>query len=375
MKCSFNYYFCLKPHIMKETPLKQNHQKAGARMVEFAGYLMPLEYEGVIKEHLAVRNAAGLFDVSHMGEFWIKGSNALKLIQYVSTNDASKLAIGQAQYSCLPNGRGGIIDDLIIYRYEEEKYMLVVNAANIQKDWDWINKHNRFGAKLENSSDEMALIALQGPKAKEVLQKLTPADLDSIQSFHFTTDKVGNSDYVIISATGYTGAGGFELYCTNENASYIWDLLLDAGKDQGLKPAGLAARDTLRLEMGYALYGNDIDDTTSPIEAGLGWIVKFTEGKDFIDREKMAELKTNGVSKKLIGIKLLEKGIPRHGYQVLNETGEVIGEITSGTQSPVLNQGIGMAYLKTEFAVPGNKVFLQVRNRKLASEVVKFPFI
>ena len=344
-------------------------------MTPFAGYNMPLEYTGVIAEHMAVRDAAGIFDVSHMGEFWIKGAGALDLLQKITTNDVSKLKIGQAQYTCMPNGKGGIVDDLIVYYYEKNKYMAVVNASNMQKDWDWMNKNNLFGAELENASDQMSLIALQGPKAKQILQSITKTDLDAIKSFHFSVGKVGNSADVIISATGYTGAGGFELYCYNDVAANVWEDIQKAGQSFGLKPAGLAARDTLRLEMGYCLYGNDIDDTTSPIEAGLGWITRFPEGKDFIDRDLLEKQKNKGVERKLVGIELIGRGIPRKDYLIVDENEKEIGVVTSGTMSPILQKGIGMAYIATEKSKIGNTVFVQVRNKNIEAMVVKLPFI
>jgi aminomethyltransferase len=360
---------------MKNTTLTKIHEKLGAKMTPFAGYNMPLEYSGVIKEHMAVRDAAGIFDVSHMGEFWLKGTGALPLLQKITTNDVSKLTIGQAQYTCMPNGKGGIVDDLIIYRYDSLKYMAVVNASNMQKDWEWMNKHNSFGADLENASESMSLIALQGPKAKQILQKITDYDLDSIASFYFAVGKVAEGNSVIISSTGYTGAGGFELYCNNDDAVNIWESLMEAGEPYGLMPTGLAARDTLRLEMGYCLYGNDIDDTTSPIEAGLSWIVKFTEGKDFIDRDTLLKQKQEDVSRKLVGIELVGRGIPRHGYILVDKDENEIGVVTSGTMSPILQKGIGMAYVKSEYSKLGNTVFVKVRNKNIEAMVVKLPFI
>jgi aminomethyltransferase len=360
---------------MKNTSLTFVHQKLGAKMVPFAGYNMPVEYSGVINEHLAVRNGVGVFDVSHMGEFWVKGEGALALLQKITTNDVSLLNIGQAQYSCMPNGKGGIVDDLIIYRFEELKYFVVVNASNIQKDWDWMNRQNVFNAELEDASERMSLIALQGPKAQEVLQKLTEVKLDTLKSFHFTTTAVAGAENVIVSATGYTGAGGFELYFQNSDAIKIWEALMDAGKSFGIVAAGLAARDTLRLEKGYSLYGNDIDDTTSPIEAGLGWIVKFSDNKDFIDKDFLFKQKSTGVEKKMVGILLIGRGIPRHGYPLVDENETMIGEITSGTMSPVLKKGIGMAYVKTDFSQIGTKVFLKIRNKMIEAEVVKLPFV
>ena len=359
---------------MKQTPLTQKHIDAGARMVEFAGYEMPVEYIGVNKEHLAVRQTAGIFDVSHMGEFWVKGKGALELLQYVTTNNVAAIDIGQAQYNCFPNGKGGIVDDLIIYRFGEEKYMMVVNASNCDKDWQWINKHNSFGAVLENASDRMAMIALQGPKAAEILQPLVKKNLSGLEHFHFTTEHLENIGEIIISATGYTGAGGFELYFYNESAVALWDALILKGKDFGLEPAGLAARDTLRLEMGYCLYGNDIDETTSPIEAGLGWIVKLKSKSDFIDRERIEQQKQSGVKRKLVGVELLERGIPRKDYLIFNKDQAEIGVVTSGTMSPSLQKGIGMAYIITSEAFVENEIFVQIRNKMIKTRVVSLPF-
>lgn len=360
---------------MKQTPLSNLHKKAGARMVEFAGFEMPVEYTGVIDEHNNVRNKAGIFDVSHMGEFWVKGSGALDLLQYVTTNNVAALSVGQAQYTCFPNGKGGIVDDLIIYKYSDAKYMLIVNASNMRKDWEWINQQNKFGAELENTSDQMAMIAVQGPKAFEIVQLLVNEDLSQVTSFTFKTVELDEIGEVIISATGYTGAGGFELYSYNEGAEKLWNKLLEIGSPLGLKPTGLAARDTLRLEMGYALYGNDIDDTTSPIEAGLGWIVKLKSKTDFIDRAIIEKQKHAGVSRKLVGIELLERGIPRHGYKLLSMDAKEIGEITSGTMSPTLQKGIGMGYVSIEHAQPETEILVQVRNRNLKARIVKFPFL
>ncbi len=360
---------------MKETALTQEHIALGARMTPFAGYTMPLEYSGVIREHMAVRDVAGIFDVSHMGEFWVKGEGAIKLLERITSNSVSSLQVGQAQYSVLPNGQGGIVDDLIIYRYEDQKYMAVVNASNIDKDWKWFNDNNSFGAELENASDSISLIAIQGPMAKSILQKLTDYDLDSIRGFHFVTTTVAGAEQVIVSNTGYTGAGGFELYCYNHDARTLWQQLMKEGGALGLIPAGLAARDTLRLEMGYCLYGNDIDDSTSPLEAGLGWVVKFPDNKDFIDKELLKKQKEEGISRKLIGFEMVERGIPRHDYKLVDENSQVIGKVTSGTMSPVLQKGIGMGYVSQEFAKVGETIFVEVRNKKIKAEVKKFPFI
>ena len=360
---------------MKETALLQQHKDLNAKLTPFAGYNMPLEYSGVIDEHMAVRQAAGIFDVSHMGEFWVKGEGAFALLQKITTNDLSKLTVGKAQYTCMPNGKGGIVDDLIIYKFEESKYMAVVNAANLTKDWEWFNKHNEFGAELEDASDSMSLIALQGPKAEEILQKVSSVNLVAIDSFSFVVGDVASAGEVIISATGYTGAGGFELYCYNNDAGVIWDALMESGEPLGLKPTGLAARDTLRLEKGYCLYGNDIDDTTSPLEAGLGWIVKFSEGNNFIDRAVLQKQKTDGVDRKLVGVELIGRGIPRKDYKIVDAEDAEIGVFTSGTMSPVLKKGIGMAYVKTTMSKTGTTVFVQVRNKKIEAKVVKLPFV
>jgi aminomethyltransferase len=360
---------------MKKTAFNNKHHELDARMVEFAGYEMPLEYKGVTAEHLVVRNSVGVFDVSHMGEFWVKGPNALALLQKTTSNDVSILSPGKAQYACFPNGKGGIVDDLIVYHFEKNKYMLVVNAANSEKDWKWINSQNTLGAELENASDNISQLAIQGPDATRVLQKLTSLDLTSIQSFTFVTDTIGGIKDVVISATGYTGAGGFELYMYNHDAPSLWDKIFEAGKEYAIQPIGLAARDTLRLEMGYVLYGNDIDDTTSPIEAGLGWITKFTEGKNFIDRERLLEQKKNGVKRKLVGFEMIDRGIPRHLYPITDVDGTNIGEVTSGTMSPSLKVGIGMGYVQTAYAKPGNTLHIKIREKLLKARVVKMPFL
>lgn len=344
-------------------------------MVEYAGYSMPVEFSGVISENLATRSSAGLFDVSHMGEFWVKGEQALPFLQFVTTNDVSKLEPGKAQYSCLPNGNGGIIDDLIIYKYDENKYMLVVNAANIQKDWEWLSEHNSFGADLENASENMSMIALQGPKAMEILSPLVSVDLSALNAFEFVTTQVAGIDEVIVSATGYTGAGGFELYCYNQGVAEIWNSIMKAGKSYSIQAAGLASRDTLRLEKGYSLYGNDIDDTTSPLEAGLGWIVKLNKNSDFIDKELYIKQKAEGLERKLVAFKLIERGIPRKDYPILSADEDKIGHVTSGTQSPNLKIGIGMGYVKTEFAIQGNEILIQVRNKNIKARIVKLPFV
>jgi len=360
---------------MKVTAFNEIHKLAGAKLVEFAGYEMPIEYSGIKDEHMTVRESVGVFDVSHMGEFWVKGPNALDLVMKVTSNDPSFLKPGHAQYTCFPNGKGGIVDDLLVYFYEPDKYMLVVNAANIEKDWNWINSQNDVGAELENASDNISQLAIQGPKAVATLQKLTEINLSEIRFYTFVTGKIAGIDNVIISATGYTGAGGFELYFRNEVAEKIWNAIFEAGEEFGIKPVGLGARDTLRLEMGYCLYGNDIDDTTSPIEAGLSWITKFNNGRKFIDREFLMMQKTEGVSRKLRGFVLLERGIPRHGYELVNSEGSIIGNVTSGTMSPVLNKGIGMGYVAKEYSAFGTLIYVKIRNKTILAEIVKLPFI
>ncbi len=361
---------------MKITAFNSIHKALGAKMVEFAGYEMPIEYSGIKDEHMTVREGVGVFDVSHMGEFWVKGPKALDLVAKITSNDPRMLTIGQAQYSCFPNGKGGIVDDLLVYYYEPEKYMLVVNAANIEKDWNWVVKQNEeVGAELENASDDISQLAIQGPKATEVLQKLTDVNLSDIKFYTFTTDKFAGVEDVIISATGYTGAGGFELYFRNDVAEQIWKAIFEAGVEEGIKPIGLAARDTLRLEMGYCLYGNDIDDTTSPLEAGLGWITKFNNGRQFIDREFLTMQKNEGVTRRLRGFMLTGRGIPRHDYELVNSEGETIGKVTSGTMSPVLNKGIGMGYVAKEYSAFGTEVFVKIRNKVIPAEIVKLPFI
>ncbi|EIJ37323.1 glycine cleavage system aminomethyltransferase GcvT [Galbibacter orientalis] len=358
---------------MKNTALTDIHIELGAKMVPFAGYNMPVQYEGVNIEHETVREHLGVFDVSHMGEFLISGPNALALIQKVSSNDASKLTIGKAQYSCLPNENGGIVDDLIIYQMKEEQYLLVVNASNIEKDWNWISKYNdTIGAEMRNISDDYSLLAIQGPKAVEAMQTITPIDLSAIKFYNFEVGEFAGIEHVIISATGYTGSGGFEIYCKNTDVEQVWNKVLEAGKNHGIKPIGLAARDTLRLEMGYCLYGNDIDDTTSPLEAGLGWITKFS--KDFVNSEALKRQKETGVTKKLVGFEMIERGIPRHDYEILNTNEEVIGKVTSGTMAPSLNKGIGMGYVTTENAEVGTTIYLQIRKKKVEAKVVKLPF-
>ena len=359
---------------MKTTPFTEKHIALGAKMHEFAGYNMPIEYSGIIDEHLTVCRAVGVFDVSHMGEFWVKGPNALPFLQKVTSNDVSALVPGKVQYSCFPSETGGIVDDLLVYQYEPEKYLLVVNAANMEKDWNWCVSHNTEGAELENASDRMAQLAVQGPLAIQTLQKLTPKDLSAIPYYHFTHGEFAGEPDVIISNTGYTGAGGFELYFYPEAAQKIWDAVFEAGAEFGIKPAGLGARDTLRLEMGFCLYGNDLDDTTSPIEAGLGWITKFVEGKNFINRPQLERQKKEGVTRKLVGFEMIDRGIPRHGYQLYTTEGELIGSVTSGTMSPMRKIGIGMGYVKPEYAKPGTEICVDMRGRKLKAQVVKPPF-
>ena len=358
---------------MKNIALHEVHEALGAKMVPFAGFNMPVQYEGVTIEHHTVRESVGVFDVSHMGEFLVEGENALALIQKVTSNDASKLAIGDAQYSCFPNENGGIVDDLICYRIKENTYLLVVNASNIDKDWAWISKYNtNFGATLRNLSDDYSLLAIQGPKAVEAMQSLSSLDLAAIPFYKFKVGDFAGIDYVIISATGYTGAGGFEIYCKNSEVKQIWDAVFEAGKSYGIKPIGLAARDTLRTEMGYCLYGNDIDDTTSPIEAGLGWITKFT--KDFVNHEALAKQKEDKPTRKLVAFEMVEKSIPRHDYEILDANGTVIGKVTSGTMSPSLGKGIGMGYVSSEFVSLGTEIFVQIRKNAMPAIVVKLPF-
>ncbi len=361
--------------MLKRTPFFNIHKELKARIVEFAGFEMPVEYSGIKDEHMSVRNGAGVFDVSHMGEIWIKGPQALNLIQKVTSNDASVLIPGQAQYSCFPNGKGGIVDDLLVYHFEPQKYMLVVNSSNIDKDYNWIVSQNSFGAEIENASEKISLLAVQGPKAISILQKLTDINLSEIKYYNFKVGRFAGIDDVIISATGYTGAGGFELYFYNEFAEHIWYAIFEAGKEENIKPVGLGARDTLRLEMGYCLYGNDIDDTTSPIEAGLGWITKFTPEKNFIDKDFLLKQKKEGVGEKLCAFEMIDRGIPRHHYQLANIEGNIIGHVTSGTQSPVLDKGIGMGYVSSSYTAPGTEIFVLVRDKRVKARVVKVPFI
>jgi aminomethyltransferase len=354
---------------MKITPFTHFHIALGAKMTEFAGYYMPIEYTGINEEHLTVRQAAGVFDVSHMGEFLVNGPNALAYLQKITTNDVAALTVGKAQYSCLPNGKGGIVDDLLVYRLAEEKYLLVVNAANIEKDWNWCLQKNLENAELKNISEHVAQLAVQGPKATQILQNLTPVRLSEIPYYSFALGKFAGVEPVLISNTGYTGAGGFELYFHPDYAEVVWNAIFETGAAEGIRPIGLGARDTLRLEMGYCLYGNDIDETTSPIEAGLGWITKFVEGKNFIDRPLLEKQKKEGVARKLIRFELTERGIPRHGYQIVNHENKPIGQVTSGTMLPDSKKGIGMGYVATEYAQPGTKIYVQIRNKNLEAIV------
>lgn len=358
---------------MKNTAITQKHIELGAKMVPFAGFNMPVSYSGLNDEHLAVRNSVGIFDVSHMGEFMLKGDKALDLIQRVTSNDASKLTDKKVQYTCMSNDKGGIVDDLLVYQWDRNEYYLVVNASNIEKDWNWIQKHNTFGVEMKNMSDDLSLFAVQGPNAVKTLQKLTDINLSHMEYYSFDAGKMAGCDDVIISNTGYTGAGGFEIYVWNKDASKMWDAVMEAGKEFGIKPIGLGARDTLRLEMGFCLYGNDIDDTTSPIEAGLGWITKFT--KEFTNSKALKEQKEKGVSKKLVGFEMIDRGIPRHDYEIVDAGGANIGKVTSGTQSPSLNKGIGMGYVKTEFSAVGSDIFIKIRDKALKAKVVKVPFL
>lgn len=360
---------------MKNTPFTEKHIALGAKMAEFAGYNMPISYSGINDEHAAVRKNAGIFDVSHMGEFILKGPHALDLIQRVTSNDAGKLKAGQAQYSCLPNEEGGIVDDLLVYCIEENKvYMLVVNASNIEKDWDWINSYMKEDVEMHNISDKTCLLAIQGPNATRMLQPLTAMDILNLKYYTFVKGEFAGVDNVLISATGYTGAGGVEIYFEDRDgaAEKIWDAIFATGGPQGLKPAGLGARDTLRLEMGFCLYGNDIDDSTSPLEAGLGWITKFT--KDFTSRPVFEKQKADGLVRRLVGFEMIEKGIPRHGYEIKDFEGNHIGVVTSGTQSPSLGKAIGMGYVLTPFSPIGSDIYIKVRDKLLQAKVVKIPF-
>lgn len=359
---------------MKRTALSAIHEKLGAKMVPFAGFYMPLKYTGDIEEHVTVRTKVGVFDVSHMGEFWVKGPKALEFVQWVTSNDAAALYDGKVQYSCFPNGKGGIVDDLLVYKINDETFLLVVNAANIEKDWNWIQAQNKFGVTLYNASDEISQLAVQGPLALKAMQKLTSTPITDMEYYTFKKlDFAGVKD-VILSTTGYTGSGGCEIYFANKDAEHIWKAVFEAGAEFGIQPIGLAARDTLRLEMGFCLYGNDIDESTSPIEAGLGWITKFVDHKNFIDKDLLLQQKLNGTNRKLVGFEMIDKGIPRHKYELCDEQGDKIGHVTSGTMSPMLNIGIGMGYVKTEFSKVDSIIYVKVREKLLKAKVVKFPF-
>lgn len=358
---------------MKNIELNQVHIDLGAKMVPFAGFNMPLQYEGLNVEHHHVRNKVGMFDVSHMGEFFVSGDGALEFLQKVTTNDVSKLTDGKVQYSCMPNNNGGIVDDLLVYRFSEKEYMLVVNASNIEKDWNWLSSQNETGALMVDESDSYSLFAVQGPDASKALQSLTSIKLEDMVYYTFERGTFAGVDNVIVSATGYTGSGGFEIYVKNEDALKVWNKIMEAGKEHDLKPIGLAARDTLRLEKGFCLYGNDIDDTTSPIEAGLGWITKFT--KDFIGSEGFKKQKEEGVSQKLVGFEMIDRGIPRKDYLIKNEGGEVIGRVTSGTQSPSLGKAVGLGYVAIGYHSPESEVFVEIRNKAVKAKVVKIPFV
>ena len=359
---------------MKITPFTQIHQELGAKMAPFAGYLMPIEYSGIIAEHHAVCERAGVFDVSHMGEFWVEGAQALPFLQNITSNDVRALDNGQVQYAYLPNEQGGIVDDLLVYKVSDTRYLLVVNASNIEKDWNWCVSHNTDGAQLKNASDQTAQLSIQGPMAIQVLQKLTSVDLAAISYYHFTFGKFADVENVLISNTGYTGAGGFELYFAPEDGMKIWKAVFEAGAEFGILPIGLGARDTLRLEMGFCLYGNDIDDLTSPMEAGLGWVTEFNPEKNFPSRAIFEKQKKEGVTRKRIGLEMRDKGIARHGYELMDTEGRVIGHVTSGTISPILKIGIAMGYVETAFAKPGTEIFVNIRDKKLKAEVVKMPF-
>jgi len=358
---------------MKNTALTDLHISLGAKMVPFAGFNMPVQYAGINAEHETVRTAVGVFDVSHMGEFILKGEKALDLIQKVSSNDASKLYDGKVQYGYLPNEDGGIVDDFLTYKIDDNTYMLVVNASNIDKDWNWISKYNTFGVEMKNISDQTSLLAIQGPKAAEALQSLTDIELASMEYYTFSKGQFAGVDNVIISATGYTGAGGFEIYVDNKDAQKIWDAVFAAGEPYGIKPIGLGARDTLRLEMGFCLYGNDIDDTTSPLAAGLGWVTKFT--KDFVNADNLKAEKERGNTQKLVGFEMIDRGIPRHDYQIVDIDGNVIGRVTSGTQSPTLKKSIGLGYINTAFAKEGTEIFISIRDQKIKAVIIKTPFV
>jgi aminomethyltransferase len=359
---------------MKNTAFTKFNETLGGKMVPFAGYNMPVQFEGVNAEHETVRKGVGVFDVSHMGEFWVKGPKAIDFVQWVTSNDASKLVDGKVQYSCFPNGHGGIVDDLLVYRINGETYLLVVNAANIDKDWAWCNKQNKMGAVLYNASDEIAQLAVQGPLALKAMQKLTDTPIMDMEYYTFKKLNFAGVKDIIFSTTGYTGSGGCEIYMSNDDAPVVWKAVFDAGKEFGIKPIGLGARDTLRLEMGYCLYGNDINDTTSPIEAGLGWITKFTNEKEFIDKAFLLRQKNEGVARRLVGFEMLEMGIPRHGYPIVDASGKTIGEVTSGTMAPSLKKPVGMGYVPTGLSKEGSEILVRIRDKSLKAKVVKFPF-
>lgn len=364
---------------MKNTAFTKFHEELGAKMVEFVGYYMPVQYEGLIKEHLTVRKAVGVFDVSHMGEVWVKGPKALDFVQWVTSNDVSKLTDGKVQYSCFPNGKGGIVDDLLVYRINPETYLLVINAANIEKDWNWLVEQGKksgleVGKELYNASDEIAQLAVQGPLALKAMQKLTNEPVEDMEYYTFKKLNFAGVDDVIFSTTGYTGSGGCEIYMANEDAPKIWKAVFEAGEEFGIKPIGLGARDTLRLEMGFCLYGNDINDTTSPIEAGLGWITKFTDEKDFIDKKYLLKQKEEGVTRRLRGFEMIDRGIPRQHYEICDTDGNNIGEVTSGTMAPALNKAIGMGYVKKEFSKFDTEIFIKIRNKLLKAKIVRTPF-
>lgn len=359
---------------MKSTAFSKFHEALGAKMAPFAGFLMPIQFEGINIEHETVRKGLGVFDVSHMGEIWVKGPKAFDLLQWITSNDVSKLYDGKVQYSCFPNNKGGIVDDLLVYRMDAETYLLVVNASNIEKDWNWINTQNKFGATLYNASDEIAQLAVQGPKALEVMQKLTPEPIMDMEYYTFKKIELAGIKNVILSNTGYTGSGGCEIYLANEDAHTIWNAVFRAGEDYGIKPIGLAARDTLRLEMGFCLYGNDISESTSPLEAGLGWITKFVDHKNFINKDALLNQKQEGITRKLVGFEMIDKGIPRQYYKITDGDGNIIGEVTSGTMSPSLKKGIGMGYVEKSFITPDTQINILVRNKPLKARVRKLPF-
>ena len=363
---------------MKNTPFTKFHIELGAKMAPFAGYNMPIEFSGINDEHITVREKLGVFDVSHMGEVWVKGPNALSFLQYITSNDVAALTDGKVQYSCFPNGKGGIVDDLLVYRVDAENYLLVINAANVQKDWDWLCSHApkfglTVGKELYNASDEIAQLAIQGPLALKAMQKLTSTVVEDMEYYTFKKIEFAGIKEVIFSTTGYTGAGGCEIYCANEDAEKLWKAVIEAGTEFGIKSIGLGARDTLRLEMGFCLYGNDINDSTSPLEAGLGWITKFVDHKDFIDKHYMLDLKAEGLVRKLVGFEMIDRGIPRQHYEIVDEQGEVIGEVTSGTMSPMMKIGIGMGYVLTQYSKPDTEIYINIRNKNLKAKVVKMP--